>query len=125
TSCRLGTAARAAPRRRWARSSRARGSPRERGPQDEQRDDQQRDRDERDVAAAAHLVAERVEAHAATVTRMNSLLVERADGVVTCTLNRPDKKNAITGEMWTGLSELFEAVATNADDRVPVITGPA
>jgi len=54
---------------------------------------------------------------------MDSLLVERADGVVTCTLNRPDKKNAITGEMWDGLIELFEAVATNPDDRVLVITG--
>jgi 2-(1,2-epoxy-1,2-dihydrophenyl)acetyl-CoA isomerase len=54
---------------------------------------------------------------------MNPLLVERADGVVTCTLNRPDKKNAITGEMWRGLIDLFEAVATNRDDRVLVITG--
>jgi enoyl-CoA hydratase/carnithine racemase len=54
---------------------------------------------------------------------MDSLLVERADGVVTCTLNRPDKKNAITSEMWDGLIELFEAVATNPDDRVLVITG--
>src|SRR6266404_1406198 len=54
---------------------------------------------------------------------MDSLLVERADGVVTCTLNRPDKKNAITGEMWSGLIELFEVVATNPDDRVLVITG--
>jgi 2-(1,2-epoxy-1,2-dihydrophenyl)acetyl-CoA isomerase len=54
---------------------------------------------------------------------MDSLLVERADGVVTCTLNRPEKKNAITGEMWSGLIELFEAVATNPDDRVLVITG--
>jgi 2-(1,2-epoxy-1,2-dihydrophenyl)acetyl-CoA isomerase len=54
---------------------------------------------------------------------MDSLLVERADGVVTCTLNRPDKKNAITNEMWLGLIELFEAVATNPDDRVLVLTG--
>jgi 2-(1,2-epoxy-1,2-dihydrophenyl)acetyl-CoA isomerase len=54
---------------------------------------------------------------------MDSLLVERADGVVTCTLNRPEKKNAITGEMWVGLIELFEAVATNPDDRVLVLTG--
>jgi enoyl-CoA hydratase/carnithine racemase len=54
---------------------------------------------------------------------MDSLLVERADGVVTCTLNRPDKKNAITGEMWVGLIELFETVATNPDDRVLVLTG--
>ena len=54
---------------------------------------------------------------------MDSLLVERADGVVTCTLNRPDKKNALNGEMWSGLIELFEAVATSPDDRVLVITG--
>jgi 2-(1,2-epoxy-1,2-dihydrophenyl)acetyl-CoA isomerase len=51
------------------------------------------------------------------------LLVERADGVVTCTLNRPEKKNAITNEMWVGLIELCEAVATNPDDRVLVLTG--
>jgi 2-(1,2-epoxy-1,2-dihydrophenyl)acetyl-CoA isomerase len=54
---------------------------------------------------------------------MDALLVERADGVVTCTLNRPDKKNAITNEMWVGLIELFEAVATNPEDRVLVLTG--
>ena len=54
---------------------------------------------------------------------MQSLLVERAGGVVTCTLNRPDKKNAITGEMWLGLIDLFEAVAGNPEDRVLVITG--
>ena len=54
---------------------------------------------------------------------MESLLIERADGVVTCTLNRPEKKNAITQEMFRGLIDLFEAVATNPDDRVLVITG--
>ena len=54
---------------------------------------------------------------------MESLLVERSDGVVVCTLNRPEKKNAITGEMWVGLIELFEEVAVNPDDRVLVITG--
>jgi enoyl-CoA hydratase/carnithine racemase len=54
---------------------------------------------------------------------MESLLVERADGVVTCTLNRPAKKNAVTGEMWLGLTALFDEVAENPDDRVLVITG--
>ncbi len=54
---------------------------------------------------------------------MDSLRVERADGVVTCMLNRPAKKNALTGEMWLGLAELFEEVAENRDDRVLVITG--
>jgi enoyl-CoA hydratase/carnithine racemase len=54
---------------------------------------------------------------------MESLVIERADGVVTCTLNRPEKKNAVTQDMWLGLIDLFEAVATNPDDRVLVITG--
>jgi enoyl-CoA hydratase/carnithine racemase len=54
---------------------------------------------------------------------MESLLVERSGGVVTCTLNRPEKKNAVTAEMWVGLIDLFETVATNPDDRVLVITG--
>ena len=54
---------------------------------------------------------------------MESLRIDRSDGVVTCTLNRPERKNAITSEMWVGLIDLCEAVATNPDDRVLVITG--
>jgi len=54
---------------------------------------------------------------------MSELLVDRRDGVVTLTLNRPDKKNAITGTMWGGLREVFEDVARNRDDRVLVVTG--
>jgi enoyl-CoA hydratase/carnithine racemase len=54
---------------------------------------------------------------------MDSMVVERADGVVRCTLNRPEKKNAVTREMWLGLIDLFEAVAVSPDDRVLVITG--
>jgi 2-(1,2-epoxy-1,2-dihydrophenyl)acetyl-CoA isomerase len=54
---------------------------------------------------------------------VSDLLVERSDGVVTLTLNRPDKKNAITGEMWGGLREVFEDVAAHRDDRVLVVTG--
>lgn len=54
---------------------------------------------------------------------MDALLIDRADGVVTCTLNRPAKKNAVTSEMWLGLTELFDEVAENPDDRVLVITG--
>src|SRR6478735_2923405 len=54
---------------------------------------------------------------------MDSLRIDRSEGVVTCTLNRPEKKNAVTSEMWVGLIDLFEAVATNPDDRVLVITG--
>jgi enoyl-CoA hydratase/carnithine racemase len=54
---------------------------------------------------------------------MPNLLVERDGGVVTLTLNRPDKMNAITGEMWGELRDVFDEVATRADDRVLVITG--
>ncbi|MGO9873393.1 MAG: enoyl-CoA hydratase/isomerase family protein [Acidimicrobiia bacterium] len=54
---------------------------------------------------------------------MDPLLVERADGVVTCTLNRPDKKNAVTQQMWLAMIDLFEEVAVNRADRVLVITG--
>jgi len=51
------------------------------------------------------------------------LVVDRADGVVTLTLDRPARKNAITGEMWQGLVELFDDIALRRDDRVLVITG--
>jgi enoyl-CoA hydratase/carnithine racemase len=54
---------------------------------------------------------------------METILVERADGVVTITLNRPAKKNAINGRMWDELLATFLAVADNVDDRVLVITG--
>ena len=54
---------------------------------------------------------------------MSDLLVERRDGVVTLTLNRPEKLNAITGAMWGALREVFEDVAVNRDDRVLVVTG--
>jgi 2-(1,2-epoxy-1,2-dihydrophenyl)acetyl-CoA isomerase len=54
---------------------------------------------------------------------MDALQIVRSGGVVTCTLNRPEKKNAITNEMWDGLIDLFETVATTPDDRVLVITG--
>lgn len=40
------------------------------------------------------------------------VLVEQADGVLTLTLNRPEKKNALTGEMYAALA----AAITRADD---------
>lgn len=54
---------------------------------------------------------------------MSDLLVARRDGVVTLTLNRPDKLNSITRAMWGDLRDVFEEVAANRDDRVLVITG--
>lgn len=49
--------------------------------------------------------------------------MERADGVVTVTLNRPHKKNAVNDAMWDELLATFEEVADRDDDRVLVLTG--
>jgi len=54
---------------------------------------------------------------------METLLVERRDHVVTVTLNRPDKKNAVNGPMWQELLTVFGEVSRSSDDRVLVITG--
>ena len=54
---------------------------------------------------------------------MDSFLLHRADGVVTLTLNRPERYNAVTSEMWPRLRDVFEEVAANDADRVLVLTG--
>lgn len=52
-----------------------------------------------------------------------SLIVERNAGVVTVTLNRPAKKNAVNGPMWGQLVDAFRDAAARTDDRVVVVTG--
>jgi 2-(1,2-epoxy-1,2-dihydrophenyl)acetyl-CoA isomerase len=52
-----------------------------------------------------------------------TLIVERAGGVVTVTMNRPARKNAANGTMWRELLAVFEDVATDRNDRVMVLTG--
>jgi 2-(1,2-epoxy-1,2-dihydrophenyl)acetyl-CoA isomerase len=52
-----------------------------------------------------------------------TLLVERADGIVTVTMNRPHRKNAADAVMWDELLAVFREVGSNADDRVLVLTG--
>jgi 2-(1,2-epoxy-1,2-dihydrophenyl)acetyl-CoA isomerase len=55
---------------------------------------------------------------------MGNVLVERDDdGIVTVTLNRPERKNAISPEMWDEISDVLETIATREDDRVVVVTG--
>lgn len=55
---------------------------------------------------------------------METLLVERTEsGIVTVTLNRPEKKNAISMQMWAELREIFHEVAESTTDRVMVLTG--
>ena len=55
--------------------------------------------------------------------KMETVIVERSEGVVNLTLNRPEKKNAINRVMWRELIQVFDEVADSADDRVLVITG--
>ncbi len=54
---------------------------------------------------------------------METIDVERSGGIVTITLNRPEKKNAINSVMWGELLETFREIAASGDDRVVVITG--
>lgn len=57
------------------------------------------------------------------VALMETLIVERAAGVVTVTMNRPEKKNAANSTMWQELLECFTEVTHRAGDRVLVLTG--
>jgi 2-(1,2-epoxy-1,2-dihydrophenyl)acetyl-CoA isomerase len=52
-----------------------------------------------------------------------TLLVERSNGVVTATLNRPHRKNAATVQMFDELAQLAREVRDTLDDRVLVLTG--
>jgi len=55
---------------------------------------------------------------------MQSIEVARDDaGVVTVTLARPHRKNALDGPMWDELLETFDAIARSRDDRVVILTG--
>jgi enoyl-CoA hydratase/carnithine racemase len=56
---------------------------------------------------------------------METIEVSRAAGVVTITLNRPHKKNAINQVMWDELLATFAEIGASADDRVVVLTGAA
>jgi 2-(1,2-epoxy-1,2-dihydrophenyl)acetyl-CoA isomerase len=54
---------------------------------------------------------------------MSDILVDRRAGVVTLTLNRPERRNAITPSMWPQLTDIFEQVEASHEDRVLVVTG--
>jgi len=54
---------------------------------------------------------------------MSVLLIERAAGVVTATMNRPERRNALDGELFEGLRAVFSEVAERDEDRVVVLTG--
>ena len=54
---------------------------------------------------------------------METLDVARDGGILTVTLNRPERKNAINGQMWEDLLATFSDAATDPSVRVVVITG--
>jgi enoyl-CoA hydratase/carnithine racemase len=51
------------------------------------------------------------------------ITVERADGVLILTLDRPDKKNALTSEMYAVLNDSIEAAGDDPDIRCVLIQG--
>ena len=53
----------------------------------------------------------------------DELLVERCDGVVTATFNRPRARNALTYEMYEGLGRLVAEVDADPEARVLVLIG--
>jgi len=54
---------------------------------------------------------------------MTDLVVTRAGGVVTATINRPEVRNALHGPAFIALRDLFDEVSASDDDRVLVLTG--
>ncbi len=58
----------------------------------------------------------------ATDTR-ETIIVDRDDGIVTVTMNRPHRKNAANGVMWEELLHVFREVGDSTTDRVMILTG--
>jgi len=51
------------------------------------------------------------------------LLVTQADGVLTLTLNRPERRNALSPELWVDLRDALRAAADDPGLRALVLTG--
>ena len=59
-----------------------------------------------------------------TTNALQAIIVERSDdGIVTVTLNRPEKKNAANNTMWNELLATFREIGQSATDRCVVLTG--
>jgi 2-(1,2-epoxy-1,2-dihydrophenyl)acetyl-CoA isomerase len=52
-----------------------------------------------------------------------AILVERDEGLVTVTFNRPEKKNALDEDSWVALDQILSEVWRNPDDRALLLTG--
>lgn len=53
----------------------------------------------------------------------DATLVERSDGLVTITFNRPGSKNALNADNWNDLDAILTEVELSPDDRALVLTG--
>jgi 2-(1,2-epoxy-1,2-dihydrophenyl)acetyl-CoA isomerase len=54
---------------------------------------------------------------------METIEVTRDAGVVTVTMARPEKKNAVNTTMWRELRQTFVEIGDRPDDRVVILTG--
>jgi 2-(1,2-epoxy-1,2-dihydrophenyl)acetyl-CoA isomerase len=54
---------------------------------------------------------------------MSETLVERSDGLVTVTFNRPRKRNALNAANWADLDRVLREVAATPSDRALLLTG--
>jgi enoyl-CoA hydratase/carnithine racemase len=54
---------------------------------------------------------------------MSEILVERGDNIVTVTLNRPARRNALTFDLWQELAALFRSFADDQAVRAVILTG--
>src|SRR5271154_4463722 len=54
---------------------------------------------------------------------MNEIITERSGPVLRITLNRPQKKNAITAAMYTALANLLDDAASDDGIRVALLQG--
>ncbi|MEM1334848.1 MAG: enoyl-CoA hydratase/isomerase family protein, partial [Actinomycetota bacterium] len=58
-----------------------------------------------------------------TAEHLETLIVDRSDGIVTVTMNRPHRKNAANDRMWGELLTTFRQISESPTDRVMVLTG--
>src|SRR5215471_15101474 len=49
---------------------------------------------------------------------MSDIITERSNGILRVEFNRPEKKNALTGAMYTRLAEIFDEAAADEETRV-------
>jgi len=57
------------------------------------------------------------------VVTTDKLLVENADGIAVLILNQPEKRNAISFDMWQGIGDVLESLAGDDDIRALVVSG--